>query len=80
MFCAFFQEQCGELLETISDRINSRHPDFISHLLLSIFKMAEVEVVQVEPSSSAGVFYIKLNLVISSVIITVLKNISFAPS
>lgn len=51
-------------MEAISDRINSRHPDFISHLLLSIFKMAEVEVVQVEPSSTSQGFPVAANLII----------------
>lgn len=42
-----------DYLEVITEKINNRHPDFASHLLLSIFKMAEVEIVQVEASSSS---------------------------
>lgn len=69
MLCVFslyflLQEECADLLEAVSDRINSRHPDFVSHLLLSIFKMAEVEVVQVEPSSVSHAFQITVNLII----------------
>lgn len=40
------------LLEIISEKINSQHSDFNSHLLLSIFKMAEVEIVESESSSA----------------------------
>lgn len=57
MFYKYFmyiQEECASLLETISEKINSQHSDFNSHLLLSIFKMAEVEINQLEPSSSCN--------------------------
>lgn len=62
----FFQEECADLLEVISDRINSKHPDFVSHLLLSIFKMAEVEIVQVEPSSASpqSLFHLTAGLIV----------------
>lgn len=63
------QEECANLLETISDRINSRHPDFVSHLLLSIFKMAEVEVVQVEPSFASSAFQVAAYLVVLMLLI-----------
>lgn len=51
------KEECAELLEIISNRINSRNPDFISHLLLSIFKMAQVEIIQIGPSSFGSKHY-----------------------
>jgi hypothetical protein len=38
------QEECAGPLHDISEKINSHHPELHSHLLLSIFKMAEVEV------------------------------------
>lgn len=71
IYCVFVvsQEECADLLEAVSDRINSRHPDFVSHLLLSIFKMAEVEVVQVEPSSVSHAFQITVNLIIFMLLI-----------
>ncbi|XP_017775583.1 PREDICTED: uncharacterized protein LOC108561940 isoform X2 [Nicrophorus vespilloides] len=56
------KEECVELLETISDRINSRNPDFVSHLLLSIFKMAEVEIVQIEASSASNLSHSHVGL------------------
>lgn len=65
----FLQEECADLLEAISDRINSRHPDFVSHLLLSIFKMAEVEVVQVEPSSASHAFPVIANLIMFMLVV-----------
>ncbi|KAG8247064.1 hypothetical protein J6590_069600, partial [Homalodisca vitripennis] len=41
----YFQEECVGALQDFSEKVNSRHPVVHSHLLLSIFKMAEVEVV-----------------------------------
>ncbi|PNF37375.1 hypothetical protein B7P43_G17199 [Cryptotermes secundus] len=38
------KEECAGPLHDISEKINSHHPELHSHLLLSIFKMAEVEV------------------------------------
>ncbi|XP_049807107.1 uncharacterized protein LOC126249498 [Schistocerca nitens] len=38
------KEECAGPLQELSSKINSRHPELHSHLLLSIFKMAEVEV------------------------------------
>lgn len=57
------QEECANLLETISERINSRNPEFSSHLLLSIFKMAEVEIIQIESNSASEVFSVRLYLI-----------------
>ncbi|XP_045481451.1 uncharacterized protein LOC123685686 isoform X5 [Harmonia axyridis] len=64
------KEECTELMEIISDRINSRNPDFISHLLLSIFKMAEVEIIQIEHSSNAIRFNSKFNVVVAMAMLT----------
>ncbi|KAJ8958926.1 hypothetical protein NQ318_019695 [Aromia moschata] len=64
------KEECAELLEAVSDRINSRHPDFISHLLLSIFKMAEVEIIQIEPSSSSSRRTFEIHILIFSILFT----------
>ncbi|XP_030753548.1 uncharacterized protein LOC115880481 [Sitophilus oryzae] len=49
------KEECAEYLDLVSDRINLRHPEFLSHVLLSIFKMAEVEIVPLETSSACHV-------------------------
>lgn len=39
-----FQEECGAMLQDLSDKINNKHQEVHTHPLLSIFKMAEVEV------------------------------------
>lgn len=65
------QKECAELLETIGDKINSRNPEFVSHLLLSIFKMAEVEIVPIEPNSASVVLPIKLYLVIATTALSI---------
>ncbi|XP_075217869.1 uncharacterized protein LOC142322676 [Lycorma delicatula] len=63
------KEECVGVLQEISDRINSRDSLVHSHLLLSIFKMAEVEVVYPVASSCPGTHYtVSLNLVIVSVV------------
>ncbi|PSN49823.1 hypothetical protein C0J52_08838 [Blattella germanica] len=46
------KEECAGPLHDISEKINSHHPELHSHLLLSIFKMAEVEVKV--PDSNSG--------------------------
>jgi len=48
----WLQEECAGPLHDISEMINTHHPELHSHLLLSIFKMAEVEVKV--PDSSSG--------------------------
>lgn len=47
-----FQDECADLMELIVDRINNRDAEFLSHILLSIFKMAEIEIVPVETSGA----------------------------
>lgn len=47
------QEECIDVLKVVKSRINSQHEDISSHLLLSIFKIAEVDVVYPTPPSSA---------------------------
>ncbi|KAK0168579.1 hypothetical protein PV327_002362 [Microctonus hyperodae] len=37
-------EECGGMLQDLSDKINNKHQEVHTHPLLSIFKMAEVEV------------------------------------
>ncbi|KAJ8976046.1 hypothetical protein NQ317_014098, partial [Molorchus minor] len=64
-------EECAELLEIISDRINARHQDFMSHLLLSIFKLAEVEIIQVDPSSSSTRHLLSIHLLVISIFLTI---------
>ncbi|ERL95219.1 hypothetical protein D910_12486 [Dendroctonus ponderosae] len=46
------KDQCADLMELIVDRINNRDAEFLSHILLSIFKMAEIEIVPVETSGA----------------------------
>ncbi|XP_063220106.1 uncharacterized protein LOC134529683 isoform X1 [Bacillus rossius redtenbacheri] len=51
------KNECAGPLHNISEKINSHHPEFHTHLLLSIIKMAEVEVkVPVESSAALQVF------------------------
>ncbi|XP_043256907.1 uncharacterized protein LOC122399910 isoform X2 [Colletes gigas] len=38
------KEECGSMLQDLSDKINNKHHEVHTHPLLSIFKMAEVEV------------------------------------
>lgn len=71
------KQECVDLLETVSERINSRNADFASHLLLSIFKMAEVEIVQVEPSSSSDKFYTNLILVVGCCLFSSVPHLLF---
>ncbi|XP_018331552.1 uncharacterized protein LOC108741291 isoform X8 [Agrilus planipennis] len=66
------KDECSELMETITDRINNRHPDFSSHILLSIFKMAEVELVQLEPSSACFPLRMQNNFLLFVVILQLL--------
>nr|XP_018912186.1 PREDICTED: uncharacterized protein LOC109040652 isoform X1 [Bemisia tabaci] len=47
------KNECAEPLKDISSRINSRDPSVHSHVLLSMFKISEVEVM-VPPSSHAS--------------------------
>ncbi|KAG8309073.1 hypothetical protein J6590_094861 [Homalodisca vitripennis] len=63
----YFQEECVGALQDFSEKVNSRHPVVHSHLLLSIFKMAEVEVV-VPASSSSSPIIVKHMLNIAVVV------------
>ncbi|XP_055590357.1 uncharacterized protein LOC129742447 isoform X5 [Uranotaenia lowii] len=45
------KDHCTKILETISHQINTQHVEMSAHRLLSIFKMAEVQVVLPEVSS-----------------------------
>jgi len=38
------QEECASMMQDLSDKINNKHHEVHTHPLLSIFKMAEVEV------------------------------------
>uniref|UniRef100_A0A1Y1NG70 GDNF/GAS1 domain-containing protein n=2 Tax=Photinus pyralis TaxID=7054 RepID=A0A1Y1NG70_PHOPY len=71
------KEECAELLELVSERINSHNPDFSSHLLLSIFKMAEVEIIQIETNSASDSIRSKLYLIlISQISLIVLERLA----
>lgn len=47
------QDHCTKILETISHQINTQHVEMSAHRLLSIFKMAEVQVVWPEVSRAS---------------------------
>lgn len=38
------QEECASMMQDLSEKINNKHHEVHTHPLLSIFKMAEVEV------------------------------------
>lgn len=38
------QEECASMMQDLSDKINNKHHEVHTHPLLSIFKMAEVEI------------------------------------
>ena len=38
-----FEDECYGSVKTISDRINSRDPDMMSHVIMSVFKVASAE-------------------------------------
>lgn len=38
------QKECASMMQDLSDKINNKHHEVHTHPLLSIFKMAEVEV------------------------------------
>ncbi|XP_068082198.1 uncharacterized protein Gfrl [Anabrus simplex] len=69
------KEECAGPLQEISDKINSHHPELHSHLLLSIFKMAEVEV-KVPDSSRAAPTPIPLALPLLLLLPLVLQAVS----
>lgn len=59
----------------VKSRINSQHEDISSHLLLSIFKIAEVDVVYPTPPSSAITSHRPITILyISIILITLLYN------
>ena len=37
------KDECYGAVKTISDRINSRDPDMMSHVIMSVFKVASAE-------------------------------------
>ncbi|XP_023248197.1 uncharacterized protein LOC106637710 [Copidosoma floridanum] len=48
------QEECASMLQGLSDKINNRHHEVYTHPLLSIFKMAEVEIKLPRASSATS--------------------------
>ncbi|XP_058795119.1 uncharacterized protein LOC131666463 isoform X1 [Phymastichus coffea] len=48
------KEECAAMLQELSEKINNRHQEVHSHPLLSIFKMAEVEIKLPRASGSAA--------------------------
>ncbi|XP_074095255.1 glial cell line-derived neurotrophic family receptor-like [Cotesia typhae] len=55
------KEECGAILQDLSDKINNKHQEVHTHPLLSIFKMAEVEV-KLPQGSGATAIVIKTSL------------------
>ncbi|XP_023247990.1 uncharacterized protein LOC106637711 [Copidosoma floridanum] len=48
------KEECASMLQGLSDKINNRHHEVYTHPLLSIFKMAEVEIKLPRASSATS--------------------------
>ncbi|XP_051171129.1 uncharacterized protein LOC127287997 isoform X3 [Leptopilina boulardi] len=65
------KEECASMLQDLSDKINNKHQEVHTHPLLSIFKMAEVEVKLPLTSkattltSKSSTFFLGLTLLIS---------------
>ncbi|XP_033213894.1 uncharacterized protein LOC117170961 [Belonocnema kinseyi] len=64
------KEECASMLQDLSDKINNRHQEVHTHPLLSIFKMAEVEVKlplssQAKLTSRPSAFFLGFTLLIS---------------
>ncbi|KAF7268626.1 hypothetical protein GWI33_018275 [Rhynchophorus ferrugineus] len=70
------KDECAEFMEVISDRINSRYPEFLSHVLLSVFKMAEVEIVPIETSSASFTHRSSGTLMVHLILILVIINLT----
>ncbi|KAJ0171122.1 hypothetical protein K1T71_013321 [Dendrolimus kikuchii] len=69
------KEECIDVLKVVKSRINSQEEDISSHLLLSIFKIAEVDVVYPTPPSSAIAAQKPLTIIYFIIIlITILQN------
>lgn len=48
----YLQAQCTSILEQLSYHINTQHTELAAHQLLSVYKMAEVQIVSPEISAS----------------------------
>ncbi|XP_063834849.1 uncharacterized protein LOC135084037 [Ostrinia nubilalis] len=72
------KEECIDVLKEVKTRINTQHEDISSHLLLSIFKIAEVDVVYPAPPSSAITSHRPQSLLyLFIILITILYNLEF---
>ncbi|XP_063994504.1 uncharacterized protein Gfrl isoform X3 [Diachasmimorpha longicaudata] len=74
------KDECGGMLQDLSNKINNKYQEVHTHPLLSIFKMAEVEV-KLPQSSEGRVTRSRLTLVIlvSILLITVSSRIVLNP-
>lgn len=70
-----FQEACIDVLKVVKSRINSQHEDMSSHLLLSIFKIAEVDVVYPAPPSSGTSHLASKHVVLIMISLNIMKNL-----
>lgn len=61
------QEQCKSVLDSISHHINNQHSELAGHHLLSIFKMAEMQVVMPEVGGST-----RLGLAVEALLVSIL--------
>ena len=58
-----FEDECYGSVKTISDRINSRDPDMMSHVIMSVFKVASAEAnVPGPPPTTASVMSVTSTL------------------
>ncbi|XP_050685108.1 uncharacterized protein LOC126979695 [Leptidea sinapis] len=72
------KEACIDVLKIVKTRINSQHEDISSHLLLSIFKIAEVDVVYPTPPSSGNARLDPNKILYVVIFITVAHNFLFS--
>ncbi|XP_044016205.1 uncharacterized protein LOC122857839 isoform X5 [Aphidius gifuensis] len=69
------KEECGGRLQDLSEKINNKHQEVHTHPLLSIFKMAEVEVKLPPPTSGKSQMSSQLILITVSILIVKFINL-----
>lgn len=71
-----FQEQCISIMEQISYEVNSQSAELMAHQLLSVYKMAEVQIVSPEVNRSPVMFSLSLLLFTLSILQILMQSFS----
>lgn len=69
------QQYCTSILETVSHHINTGYDELAAHRLLSIFKMAEVQVIWPDMNGAAAVSAKHVNLMLLTITLTLLRTV-----